>query len=403
LLSIIAGNWADNQIKFFRHGYQTWSFLTSNFGSFDDFYGDRFEKLGDYYHWREYTQAPITNIIGKFFYFIPERSSIVVFTLINVLVIIFILNTIKIKNTNMNIFLVIVSYPFMFALFRGNNDIYLLSWLLIILFFHLNQRYLIVGFLTGLMIGLEPITVLFVLVLIINYRFKQISMYFMGAGIALTLPLFYGEKNLSKYYEIAKSFTGDYYFPNMVLNNGGLLFNNSLFGFIKYIFFQLRINEGLTMTEISENVSNYLINPYYILSIILGITFVVFLILLSSNLDRITVLVSMMILLPYVAAAYKLVMMTFLLFCYLNFSDLKARKNLATIMFLSLIVIPKNYIWIQFSFDPTGMTIESILNPILIFFMVISIISFSKKSIKNVKAIDSLTTFFNERVRKPSI
>lgn len=403
MLSIIAGNWADNQIKFFRHGYQTWSFLTSNFGSFDDFYGDRFEKLGDYYHWREYTQAPITNIIGKFFYFIPERSSIVVFTLINVLVIIFILNTIKIKNTNMNIFLVIVSYPFMFALFRGNNDIYLLSWLLIILFFHLNQRYLIVGFLTGLMIGLEPITVLFVLVLIINYRFKQISMYFMGAGIALTLPLFYGEKNLSKYYEIAKSFTGDYYFPNMVLNNGGLLFNNSLFGFIKYIFFQLRINEGLTMTEISENVSNYLINPYYILSIILGITFVVFLILLSSNLDRITVLVSMMILLPYVAAAYKLVMMTFLLFCYLNFSDLKARKNLATIMFLSLIVIPKNYIWIQFSFDPTGMTIESILNPILIFFMVISIISFSKKSIKNVKAIDSLTTFFNERVRKPSI
>jgi hypothetical protein len=157
------------------------------------------------------------------------------------------------------------------------------------------------------------------------------------------------------------------------------------------------------MTEISENVSNYLINPYYILSIIIGITFVVFLILLSSNLDRITVLVSMMILLPYVAAAYKLVMMTFLLFCYLNFSDLKARKNLATIMFLSLIVIPKNYIWIQFSFDPTGMTIESILNPILIFFMVISIISFSKKSIKNVKAIDSLTTFFNERVRKPSI
>jgi hypothetical protein len=403
LLSIIAGNWADNQIKFFRHGYQTWSFLTSNFGSFDDFYGDRFEKLGDYYHWREYTQAPITNIIGKFFYFIPERSSIVVFTLINVLVIIFILNTIKIKNTNMNIFLVIVSYPFMFALFRGNNDIYLLSWLLIILFFHLNQRYLIVGFLTGLMIGLEPITVLFVLVLIINYRFKQMSMYFMGAGIALILPLFYGEKNLSKYYEIAKSFTSDYYFPNMVLNNGGLLFNNSLFGLIKYIFFQLRINEGLTMTEISENVSNYLINPYYILSIIIGITFVVFLILLSSNLDRITVLVSMMILLPYVAAAYKLVMMTFLLFCYLNFSDLKARKNLATIMFLSLIVIPKNYIWIQFSFDPTGMTIESILNPILIFFMVISIILYSKKSIKNVKAIDSLTTFFNERVRKPSI
>ena len=403
MLSIIAGNWADNQIKLYRHGYQTWSFLTSNFGSFDDFYGDRFEKLGDYYHWREYTQAPITNIIGKFFYFIPERSSIVVFALINVLMIIFILNMINVKNTNLNIFLVIVSYPFMFALFRGNNDIYLLSWLLIILFFHLSQRYLIVGFLTGLMIGLEPITVLFVLVLILNYRFKQISMYFLGAGIALTSPLFYGEKNLSKYYEIANSFTSDYYFPGMVLNNGGLLFNNSLFGFIKYIFFQLRINEGLTMTEISENVSNYLINPYYILSIIIGITFVVFLILLSSNLDRITVLVSMMILLPYVAAAYKLVMMTFLLFCYLNFSDLKMRKNLATIMFLSLIVIPKNYIWIQFSFDPTGMTIESILNPILIFLMVISIISYSKKSIKNVKAIDSLTTFFNERVRKPSI
>jgi hypothetical protein len=296
-----------------------------------------------------------------------------------------------------------VSYPFFFALFRGNNDIYLLPWLLIILLFHLNQRHLTVGFFAGLMIGLEPITALFVLVFILNFRFKQIAMYFLGAGLALTLPLLYGEKNISKYYEIANSFTNDYYFPTMVLNNGGLLFNNSLFGFVKYLFFQLKINRGITVEEISENVANYLINPYFIVAIFMGIIFVVFLTFLSSNLDRVNVLISMMILLPYVAAAYKLVMMTFLLFCYLNFSDLKVRKNMATIMFLSLIVIPKNYIWIQFSFDPTGMTIESILNPILIFFMVISIILTSKKSIKNVKAIDSLSTFFNERVRKPSI
>jgi hypothetical protein len=403
LISIIVGNWADHQIKFFRHGYQTWSFLTSNIGSFDDFYGDRFEKLGDYYHWREYTQAPITNIIGKFYYFIPDRTSIVFFALFNVLVIVFILNLLKTKNINLNIFLVIVSYPFFFALFRGNNDIYLLPWLLIILFFHLNQRHLAVGFFAGLMIGLEPITALFIIVFFLNFRFKQISMYFLGAGLALTLPLLYGEKNISKYYQIASSFTNDYYFPTMVLNNGGLLFNNSLFGFAKYLFFQLKINRGLRVDEISENVANYLINPYFILTIFMGIIFVVFLILLSSNLDRVNVLISMMILLPYVAAAYKLVMLTFLLFCYLNYSDLRARKNLITILYLSLIVIPKNYIWIQFSFDPTGMTIESILNPILIFLMVISIILNSKKSIKNVEAIDSLTTFFNKRVRKPSI
>ena len=159
--SMLFGVWGGSD-SFLKIGYQIWSYLTSGQGSFDDFYGDRFEQLGGYNHWRDGTLPPVAIIIGKLFYFIPEESALVVFVLLNVflatLLIVILSNK---QETNELLTITFFSYPFLFALFRGNNDIYLLSFLLAIYLLYKRGETVLSAILLGVLGALEPLMFLF--------------------------------------------------------------------------------------------------------------------------------------------------------------------------------------------------------------------------------------------------
>jgi hypothetical protein len=370
--SMLFGVWGGSD-SFLKIGYQIWSYLTSGEGSFDDFYGDRFEQLGGYNHWRDGTLPPVAIIIGKLFYFIPEESALVVFVLLNVflatLLIVILSNK---QETNELLTITFFSYPFLFALFRGNNDIYLLSFLLAIYLLYKRGETVLSAILLGVLGALEPLMFLFSPLYFVHSRqkIKFLIIYLITYALSWYSPAFHGERDISNYFRIARKHSGDY-FDWMVIHDGGLLAGNSLFGLLKTIYYFIFFRDSVDNEFVAQTFqSSFLFNFYFYIACILGL-YLTYLIFREKDLKVQLVLLScMIILLPYVSALYKFVLFLFNVLVILADSRNSNRRLNYIALILILINIPKNYIWFTFPFNPTGVTLESLVNPILIIYLI---------------------------------
>ena len=377
-ISLIFGIWGDSN-SFLNIGYQTWTFLTSDQDSFNDFYGDRFEHLGDYHHmedayWGQSTLPPIAILIGKFFYFIPVKSSLVVFILMNLVCIT--LLTIKLskqRNTLLLVALVFSSYPLLFAIFRGNNDIYILSFLLAIYIVYQSKNLLLTSLLLGVLGALEPLMFLYFPLFLLRseHKIRFLFFYLVAYCSSWYSPAFHGDRDISRYFEVSSK-SSKLYFESMVISDNGLLFGNSLFGLLKAIYYKINFQGVIDPAVVGQSFrSSFLLNYYLYLAILLGIL-ICFAIYRENNFEIQLLLVGcMIILLPYVSALYKLVLLLFNLIIFLSKTDSNNKRIRIISLFVLLIIVPKNFIWIKFSFNPTGLTLESILNPLLILLLIL--------------------------------
>lgn len=371
-ISMLFGVWGGSDF-FLKIGYQVWSHLTSEQGSFDDFYGDRFEQLGGYNHWRDGTLPPVAIIIGKLFYFIPDRSALAVFVLLNTFLISILIVILSNKQkTNELLTLTLFSYPFLFALFRGNNDIYLLSFLLAIFLLYRQGQTILSAILLGILGALEPLMFLFFPLYFIHSakKIKFFVIFVITYALSWYSPAFHGERNISNYFKIASNHSKDY-FDWMVIHDGGLLFGNSLFGLLKSIYYFTFFRDSVDTEFVSIAFQSSLIfNFYFYLACSLGL-YLTYLIFREKDFKVQLVLLScMIILLPYVSALYKFVLFLFNILVILSDSKNNSKRLSHIVLILILINIPKNYIWFTFPFNPVGVTLESLVNPILILYLI---------------------------------
>ena len=289
----------------------------------------------------------------------------------------------RIDSITYSLIFSLFSFPFLFLFCRANNEslVYISLCLFIYNYEKGKKTLAIIGLSCAIAMKLYPAVFL---ILLFSYKeYKQIfytlilvfiltivSIWMLYGGISDYLILY--KQNVNGYQEL------------YVIQNWGLDYGHSLFNCIKETFFMSSI---------------FFIKPYlYIVTIltILISTYVVFIEKIFWK--RVTLLVIMICLLPYVSADYKLIHFFIPILLFINCKnrtfltlDLKLKGKIMKksiifdycfIILFGLLIIPKNYRLFKDLYD--GVIIYPIIMLILLFLIVFS--SFSER-----KSIDKIS------------
>ena len=311
-------------------------------------------------------------MIGKFFYFIPTESALVIFILINTFGSVLIINHFVKTNHEISVVFFLTSFPLFFAIFRGNNDLYLVSFLLLIMFLFLKKSFLFSSVLLGILSGLEPLMILFIIVFFRHNKKLTFVISTLSTSILVWIsPLFFGERNIQSYFTLLKN-AQNVYSDAMIVGNGGQLFNESIFGFIKFVFQKFFTSPTTDPIEVNNlMISSGIIRLYLILAIIFFAISIYFIFKETNIIFNFLNMCVLLIILPYVSASYKLLLLTVALIFIINYLDLRNSRERFIFFMILIILIPKHYIWLKLEFDPVGITLQSLINPLLMIILLL--------------------------------
>jgi hypothetical protein len=347
-------------------GYNFWPALFSSDTIFNDFYFDRREDDKTYLVSNEYTLPPIALAIGQFWSLFPTQYQVRIF-LTSTIMLISYLSFLYTKNLK-SVLLLMVLYPTYFALLRGNNDIYILALLLVLV----NTKNLYKSaFILSIMVGIEPFTILFYF-LKNNYNKLSYFTTFLAFSILVWLsPLLLSPHDIFEYLSLSSK-SRESYFIAYELGNGGIFFGNSIWSLVKvYYFSNLKVPDSTSL--------EFLANLYLIISILI-ILLILKKIGRCNFLESGIVISACLVIFPFVSADYKLVYfipfyLHYVFRCPKIFLDKRLEYFFQTL--LILLFIPKNF----FIFNIEGIFIlsGSFLNPIVLIILTLFILSNSKK------------------------
>ncbi|MCF8537229.1 MAG: DUF2029 domain-containing protein [Candidatus Nanopelagicales bacterium] len=342
-----------------RHGYPVWDFLLSDQGSFDDFFMDRDEELADYFMGdpRYGALPPIAMLLGRAYGHIPQDAALVLFIclLTSSIAVVTLLVTRRLSS----LALLLLAFPLWFAIFRGNNDIYLFLVILAFAGLLAAGKYGLAALLVGVATAFEPITILLAIPVLVRLRWREIGLLGLGAALAWLTPVVAGPRDLGEYVDVAGQGLSNYT-ADMAAGDGGLLFGNSLWGGIKiFAWGPLGVagpEDGL-MTA-------WTLFPYYR---ILGGAVVLLLVWVVLRRERgiaanVLALTIGMVLVPDVSATYKMVAVLAALIFYIYRSQ---RPDFFVVSLVALALAPKAF----YSGELVSgglFTLDSALNPLLL-------------------------------------
>lgn len=258
-----------------------------------------------------------------------------------------------------------VSYPVVFALDRGNLDLWVaLLSVVFVVTMHTNLR-LMGLFALSLAIAIKGYSAIFILLLVADRKYRSailcltlailmslLTLFFMWDGFAKNLSGF--KHNLDLYYQ--------YY----VLGPGSLFASSDPYNAIRLIYFwiydQWHQSTFFGVQLASPEVANQSILKIYSLfsssfAVIAGF-FVVF--VRAARWKKVTAICLIAILFPNVANDYKLCNLLPGLYLLL-FETRQTRPEKVSFVLFCLLMIPKSYLFIQ------GKPISMLLNPVLLF------------------------------------
>jgi len=266
----------------------------------------------------------------------------------------------------------VVSYPFLFAVTRGNIGAFIVGLSLsyvIVLSFQNKNPYLI-GFILSLAVNIRPNSAILVLLFFLFYDFKIAFKYAFSAGL-LSLLLFavflfltnqiYPNYNLENFLKGLEFIYNDY-----IIGNAGVAYGSSLHGGLKII------GHLLNMKFLFE---------FPIVSTILSLSIMSFFFVQFKNKVIDKYFMSFVIVATYVIAFpmfgdYHLLVFIgyFVVLC--NYYESNEQLKFILILFFSILIFaPKNYIFVSI------VSAQVLLNPILCIFAIFSIsIYYRKKS-----------------------
>ena len=352
-------------ISIFSVGYPLYSFMTSPVGSLDDlrnplaYAPEIFESnIGVGF-------TPIQVIIYEF---LRQFNFFFIFGITSFLSLFFLFYVIKKHNFENNLkFIVIFLYPTIFCLARGNNDIWLIGFIFLFCYFVINKKQILSAINLGIITSIDPVFTLFSILF-----FSKKSSKFWTVFISLNLILYifpiilYKADPLSAIVNIVEQYL--LYNRGMVSGDGGLLFGNSFVGIVKIVtIFLFEVNPILLQIELIQ------ILPAVIC--ILLISYFSFFIEINKETVKYLYLVLACTMILFLSAApdYKLI---FIYPALLLIIEQNKKEDFSLFLFINIILLPKYFFWFTFDFNPTGFTLNSIINPILLILVIV--IAFKK-------------------------
>lgn len=361
-------------ISIFDIGYPIISFMVSPIGSLDDFrnpliYAPKLfnDNIGVGF-------TPIQVVIYEFLNNFSFKQSYIFSTILSLVVLAIAIK--KFAKKYRFIYIVLFSYPILFCLSRGNNDIWLIGPLLIYYSNLIEKKYKISAVILSLVTSVDPLFSIYSIFLMQRRKIKYWIIYAVFSLAFYAFPvLIYGKNPIIEILSIFKQYLD--YNSGMIVGNGGLLFGNSFVGFIKSI---------LLITNITSTSISIIANIQNIVLIIL-FPILVFLFPKLNNENKSMKYIYMMItsiMVLYFSASpdYKLI---FFIPSLLQIILDGQKEDMKFFILIQFLFIPKHFIWFTYELNPTGFTLNSLINPaILIILVIICSITISK----NIKKYD---------------
>lgn len=255
--------------------------------------------------------------------------------------------------------LILLSYPFLFDLDRANIEwmVFLFtSWSLY--FYYENKHNLAIVFLS-MAVSMKFYPIIFLTVFLLDKKYTLMVKTILLTSLITLISMYSFSGEMSETYK--NILAGQQFFKdNYILSDfGGLAYNNSLFGILKFV--------DLVMNKV---INLKLLSLVYFVSVVSMYMILVYL-MWYKNLKRweiMTIITFAMLLFPYVSFDYKLLFVFIPIFYYIREEDTSSIGIIPIILF-ALLLIPKNFYFLY-----ANISISVFLNPLIMVSLILIIL-----------------------------
>ncbi|MDD2773113.1 MAG: glycosyltransferase family 87 protein [Elusimicrobiales bacterium] len=266
--------------------------------------------------------------------------------------------------------LICCSYPFWFALDRGNVEIYCFLAMLGFAVFYLKKRENLWTFFLGLAIAVKPFPVVFLALPLGEKNYNAAAKVFLStvavsvAGVLLFSTVHdFGLSHMFNYWEFFTKWAPRYN-SKYAVHDGGIAYGHSLFGVLKILVYHWENTIFHYFGTVPEIMAR-LMKPYFMAACAAYLLAAAYVSKLETVLwKKMFILVCCMNLLPFVAGDYKLLHFFIPLFLFVNSRERDADDGLYALLF-GLILTPKNYFFHLFAMVPRDVSENVFINPLL--------------------------------------
>lgn len=281
--------------------------------------------------------------------------------------------------------IVFLTYPFLFTIDRGNLESLLFIFLLLFLYYFLQEKHELSTIFLAISIAMKGFPVVLVLLFFIKKKYAEM-LFSILLAILLTLgslALFKGGLAANLNFLLQGQIFGaqSHFYGSANIVQRGV----TLFTFFKIIFIE---SGWLARIDMSQFLSAYI--KLAILSFIPLAAYIVFVEKILWK--QVALLVFSMLLLPHVSADYKLMHLYLPMFLFIisdDYSDL----DWFYLLVFGLLMIPKDYAYFPHTFSDAGAADISISVMINIVLMILMSIFIVVSGLKNITLKDVLVSF----------
>ncbi len=385
-----------------EYPHNTFLFLSQD--RFNDFYNmlPICRKLNPYFetvHFFTSNYFPLLNVLFWMFSLFNKDFAFFLFLVCFVIVAWklcsnFLINKFKNKiELHKTVFILLfLNYGFLFALDRGNSELYLFLFVGLFLYAYNNKKYHLAALYLAIASAFKLYPLLFILLFISEKKYKELAytIFYFILFTCISLLLFKQGFELNLIHVLNGFELKNSQLSNLPLeNNNYFIQGSSLFNAFKILLIKCRIN-------IKDIYSTY-INITIIITLIASI----YIIFIEQKLwVKATIITLLVILLPHISGDYKLILLIPCILLYLIEDNVQSvsRINYKLIsVLLGILIIPKSYIYfdklISISSNKPDIPISNIINPLIMLYLIYILIKHGIKIQKiNFK-------FFNTQIK----
>ncbi|MDD2828637.1 MAG: glycosyltransferase 87 family protein [Sulfuricurvum sp.] len=257
--------------------------------------------------------------------------------------------------------LIFLSYPFLFDLDRANIEwmVFLFtSWSLY--FYYENKHNLAIVFLS-MAVSMKFYPIIFLTLFLLDKKYTVMVKTILLTSLITLISMYSFSGELNETYKnilLGQQFFKDNY---VLADFGGLAYNNSLFGILKFVNLAMKKVIGIKLLSL----------VYFITVISIYSSLVYF--MWRKNLKRwekITIITFSMLLFPFVSFDYKLLFVFIPIFYFIREEDTHHTMGMIPIVLFALLLIPKNFYFIY-----ANISISILLNPLIMVSLILIVLS----------------------------
>jgi hypothetical protein len=235
-----------------------------------------------------------------------------------------------------------LSYPFLFAIDRGNFELLVFVLLLAFLFFFARKQHAWSALCLGLAIALKlyPVVLLALYFPAKNFRAMLVGLASAVAATLASLLCFKGGFLANAAYLLqARNLQSNYVFHEFTSLSSNMVQRGvSLLTLLKLTSIEAGLLRGVG--------DNVFLSWYLAISALVGVFVVIHAVFVEKELwRRVALLVLAMLLLPHISADYKLLLIYLPLYLFVN-SDTRSRLDVVFVVLFGLLLIPKDYYYL---------------------------------------------------------